>query len=227
MAREDLKTLYQNIREARFDFVPRGEHNIRDVYAIVKESYPELCDDSYLCSENCKSGTNSPEWQHIVRAAIAYHRSHDATVRSGSTRGQWIFDNLGPSAEELTANDLEAPPPERIETRTFRILRDTSLARQIKELHQHQCQVCGLAIELPDGSRYAEAHHIQPLGTPHNGPDVGGNIIVLCPNHHAMCDYGVMALDLAQLRLHAEHKINPEFIDYHNAIVYAAAQMPT
>lgn len=128
----------------------------------------------------------------------------------------------------MVANDLDAPSPERAETTTFRILRDTALARRIKELHRHQCQIGGLAIELPNGSRYAEAHHIQPLGTPHDGPDIAANIIVLCPNHHAMCDYGVVALDLdlEQLQSHQEHSIGSEFIDYHNAMVYVA-QTPT
>ena len=110
---------------------------------------------------------------------------------------------------------------ERIETTTFRILRDTALARQIKNLNQHQCQVCGLAIQLSNGSHYAEAHHIQPLGSPHDGPDIAGNIIVLCPNHHAMCDYGVIPLDLTRLLSHPEHAIDPQFIDYHNVMVYA------
>ena len=94
------------------------------------------------------------------------------------------------------------------------------LARRIKDLHGHRCQICGLAIELPDGSLYAEAHHIQPLGAPHDGPDIAGNIIILCPNHHAMCDYGVIALDLAQLRTDADHHIAAEYVDYHNTVVF-------
>ncbi|MCG8449774.1 MAG: hypothetical protein MI725_09370 [Pirellulales bacterium] len=227
MARDDLKALYHELRETRFDFVPRGEHNIRDVYTFVQNQFPHLCDDSYLCSENCKSGYNSPEWKHKVRTALWDLRRHTDDVRTGSERGLWIFgksENNG--SLQLIANDLDPPSTERIETTTFRILRDTALARQIKELHQHQCQICGLAIELPDGCHYAEAHHIQPLGAPHDGPDIGANIIVLCPNHHAMCDYGVIALDMAQLRIHPEHEIGSEFIDYHNAMVYVA-QTPT
>jgi hypothetical protein len=70
MASEDLKALYHDLRETRFDFVPRGEHHIRDIYAFVKNRYPDFCDDSYLCSENCKSGYNSPEWKHKVRTAL-------------------------------------------------------------------------------------------------------------------------------------------------------------
>jgi predicted restriction endonuclease len=42
--------------------------------------------------------------------------------------------------------------------------------------------VCGETIPLADGLRYAEAHHIQPFGAPHNGPDISENVICLCPN---------------------------------------------
>ena len=84
-----------------------------------------------------------------------------------------------------------------------------------------QSQLCGFTIALPDGSRYAEAHHIQPLGAPHHGPDVAGNIIVVCPNHHAMCDYGTIALDLADLKSHPDHHIDARFIDYHNSTIHS------
>jgi hypothetical protein len=220
MARDELTKLYHELCETRFSFVPSGEHHLHDVYDFVQKRFTDLCDDNYLCSENCGGGHNSPEWQHRVRAALDYLKRTANVLRSAEQRSYWIF---GQTAEALSvqqvAIDFEAPAPERVKTTTFRILRDTELARQIKQLHSHRCQICGLAIELADGSHYAEAHHIQPLGGAHEGPDVAGNIIVLCPNHHAMCDYGVIALSLDQLRLHAKHKIDPEYIDYHNSVI--------
>lgn len=95
MARENLKTLYHDLRESRFDFVPRGEHNIRDVYTFVKDRFPELCDDSYLCSENCKSGYNSPEWKHKVRTALWDLKRHanDAAVAPYADYGYSVIPN--------------------------------------------------------------------------------------------------------------------------------------
>ncbi len=119
----------------------------------------------------------------------------------------------------LMAKDLE--PPERVETTTYRILRDTSLAQRLKELHRHECQICEFTIRLPDGSRYAEAHHVQPLGSPHHGPDVAGNIIVVCPNHHAMCDYGAIALNADDLKSNPDHHVDKRFIDYHNSTIHS------
>ena len=225
MHREKLKTLYQNLHESRFDFVPAGEHQIDDIYRFVKQQFVDLCDDSYLCSENCRQGHNRPEWQHRTRAALWDLKKRTDQIDSGSQRGSWRFHlNQTDAGEPIIANDIESPT-ERIETTTYRILRDTALARRIKSLHDYQCQICGLAIELPNGRRYAEAHHIQPLGEPHDGPDVAGNIIVLCPNHHAMCDYFAITIDSSTMRMHPEHLVDSSFIQYHNDMVISP-EMP-
>jgi predicted restriction endonuclease len=99
---------------------------------------------------------------------------------------------------------------------TYRILRDTKLARQIKQLHNNRCQICGKTIDLSTGEFYSEVHHIKPLGAPHNGSDVAGNIIVLCPNHHVMCDYGAIPLKLEEIKQHPNHEIIMEYVTYHN-----------
>jgi predicted restriction endonuclease len=71
------------------------------------------------------------------------------------------------------------------------------------------------------GRTYSEAHHIRPLGAPHLGRDTRDNIIVLCPNHHAQCDFLAVTIDLASLRLHPDHAINQKHIEYHNDRVIA------
>jgi len=96
--------------------------------------------------------------------------------------------------------DFNKPPKSnRILLKTYRILRDTELARSIKGSYQSECQLCGVIIEFVSGMRYAEAHHIKPFGSPHNGPDVGENIICVCPNHHAQLDYGAIKLEKSSL----------------------------
>ena len=220
MPRDDLRILYHELCETRFACVPRGEHSLLDIYGFVREHYPALCDDSYLCSENCTSGHNSPEWQHRVRAALSYLKKHGRDVQSGAEGAVWVFGQIPENVDfQLTAVDDEAPSPERIPTMTLRVVRDTALAQRIKRLHEYRCQLCGLAIELPEGTLYAEAHHLQPLGNPHNDPDVAENIIVLCPNHHAMCDFGVITLESEELRSHPDHVIRTDFLDYHNDVV--------
>ena len=105
--------------------------------------------------------------------------------------------------------------PERVLQETYRILRDTTLARNVKESHQYRCQICGQTLKLSGITPYAEAHHIMPLGRPHNGPDVRGNILCVCPNDHVLLDYGAIKLDVNRLE-----GIRKEFINYHNDNIY-------
>jgi hypothetical protein len=117
------------------------------------------------------------------------------------------------------ATDIDEPDePQRVKQDIYRILRDTFLSRTIKALYNNCCQLCGQGIEI-NGHYYAEAHHIRPLGKPHNGPDTASNIIVLCPNHHVMCDYGAIKVDINHLNVHPDHNIGIEFIEYHNYVI--------
>ena len=43
--------------------------------------------------------------------------------------------------EVIEAEDISEPPA-RVQSATYRIIRDTILAREIKELHKYKCQVC-------------------------------------------------------------------------------------
>lgn len=128
----------------------------------------------------------------------------------------------GPADDSSVAAQAHMATPRRDEL-LRRVVRDTRLSRSIKLLHQYECQVCGETIPLPGGARYAEAHHLRPLGAPHAGPDVGPNVIVVCPNHHAMLDFGAMPLRLSQVRTKPGHSISSEFINYHNMTIASAA----
>ncbi|WP_044499782.1 hypothetical protein [Nostoc sp. PCC 7107] len=57
----------------------------------------------------------------------------------------------------------------------------------------------------------------------HNGPDIANNIIVLCPNHHVMLDYGVIKLNISEIRMNTGHSISREFIEYHKEKIFGAS----
>jgi hypothetical protein len=115
-------------------------------------------------------------------------------------------------------------------------LRNTLLAAEIKRRYQNTCQVCRERVQLATCT-YAESHHIKPMGSPHNGPDVEGNILVVCPNHHVMLDRGALVIDPSSLMvrhvrdaieprpllLRQWHKLTRRYIEYHAAIVCAGA----
>jgi putative restriction endonuclease len=110
----------------------------------------------------------------------------------------------------------------RVKLNVLRIIRDTVLCRQIKELYKYECQVCGITIKVK-GVFYAEAAHIKPLGKPHDGPDQPDNLLCLCPNHHVMFDKGVFSINddfslkgiVGKLNFHPNHTISLENLKYH------------
>ncbi|TVU87767.1 HNH endonuclease [Vreelandella titanicae] len=119
---------------------------------------------------------------------------------------------------DLVPSDLEVPNREDISI--SRIIRDTALSYRVKLIHGYKCQLCGIALSMPNGKKYAEVHHIKPLGQPHDGPDVIENMICVCPNHHAQLDYGAIKLLANNVRTKQEHQMSDRFIDYHNESIY-------
>lgn len=179
----------------------------------------------------------------MVRGALGYQSgfyprgpirvsddSLEALVQEyGSIRGFLDgFRESEPVDEDERASDYTRP--DRIETQSSRIIRNTQLVKRLKAAYECRCQVCGDQRKKISGSPYAEGHHLQPLGSPHRGPDVEENIVILCPNHHADFDYGMIEVDPdsleidhayddeisgRELRINADHDIDPEFLRYH------------
>jgi predicted restriction endonuclease len=126
-------------------------------------------------------------------------------------------------------------PPQRQEVRTSRVIRDSALSRFLKSLYDYQCQICRFTFTLSKRRRYAESHHIRPLGRPHTGIDKETNMVILCPNHHAMMDFGAIAIDPDRLTIitvdraipeHnrpiqlSRHPIDRQFLEYHMETIF-------
>jgi len=121
---------------------------------------------------------------------------------------------------ELKAVDIEEPPSRILSFRN-RIIRDTTLTHQIKEIHNYKCQICyNDGLKLNNEKLYAEAHHIQPLGKPHNGLDAPQNIICVCPNCHVLLDYGAIRIDESLIKSVIGHEVGIKYIDYHNEHIF-------
>lgn len=175
-------------------------------------------------------------WQATIRGRIEDLSSDSERFKNGEDLF-YSVEGLGKGVWGLRARLRETPRPSDIEiqldepaaggtaaqyvpTTIYRILRDTIIARKIKILYNHKCQICGNSIQLSDQSFYSEAHHIIPLGRPHFGPDQLDNIIVLCPNHHVLCDYGVIPLIRSNLMMKDGHVISDDSLNYHNAQIF-------
>jgi hypothetical protein len=70
--------------------MPLGQFHINDIYLSVKDKYGYLCDESYLCADNCGSGHNQPEWKHAVRRSLERLKTNSMRVYKGP-KYYWIF----------------------------------------------------------------------------------------------------------------------------------------
>jgi hypothetical protein len=156
--------------------------------------------------------------QRLLKNALDVN-NQQSTFRKYAQMVQSNFRGLFtmiPVAPAPIANDVPDGLPDRIKRMVHRFVRDTKTCREIKRLYEFRCQICGVRLEIEPSVFYAEAHHIQPLGGEHKGPDVRENILCLCPNHHALFDYFATTLDPAKLRWN-KHALGQSFVHYHNS----------
>lgn len=113
-----------------------------------------------------------------------------------------------------------------------RIVRDTALARTVKRLYEYSCQFCTITLPTPVAP-YAEAAHVRPLGSPHDGRDALDNILCLCPNDHVLFDFGGItvrpetltitgdrALEGRPLWVSPRHQLDAGNFDYHREAIF-------
>jgi hypothetical protein len=157
----------------------------------------------------------SGEDTHRIETFFGFHQrgTTDATVFPAAT-------------DPLPERPITQAREKRLVQEDYRVipLRDTLVARFIKQLYGHRCQICGTAIRLPSGEIYAEAHHIKPLED--SGPDLPQNVLCLCPNHHVALDYRAIRLDMTSLEIHPQHQIESRFIEYHNTRIESRSFSP-
>lgn len=209
--------LYAQIESTRVSELPPAWQE------IVRRTIQNHSSNSAAFARNGKSRDLFFAVEGIGKGIWGLRDMAEATKRSSEipperATSEYVEVASSQDGAEVTATGNESPG--RVRTEIYRVLRDTQLARQVKLLHRGRCQVCGYTIMLPDGSSYAEAHHVIPLGGVHKGPDTLSNILVLCPNHHALMDMGLIPLSERNLRQVEGHALSQESIDYHNLTIY-------
>lgn len=182
----------------------------------------------YEAVENLRADLPA-SWKDVIRRTIQDRSSDSVGFKNGADlffsveglgRGVWGLRQLvHPTPVGVDLSDGNQSPGRAMQT-TYRILRDTALARQIKLLHRNECQICGATLQISPSRTYSEAHHIIPIGGVHAGPDVASNVIVLCPNHHALCDMGAIALRREDIEEVPGHEIAESSLRYHNEQIF-------
>lgn len=171
------------------------------------------------------SEDKEPAWKYEVRRSLLLLKELD--LITGSEFSEWHITKLGENY--INTDDQSSSYNKRSLQVGFRLVRDSKIVIELKELYNYKCQICGLQIKINANSYYIEVHHLKPLGFPHNGPDEKSNLIVLCPNHHICFDYATMAInpDTNEIESFLDsqnsitkldqllHSINPIYINYH------------
>lgn len=201
--------------------------------------------EKYIKNNSNKNFENNNNIASTIRAELQFASSeakhfkgkHDIFYSAGGFgSGRWglrsYFESTPKAIDLGIVKDEDVP--ERVITEIYRVLRDTVLSRKMKFLYDYKCQICGQSIKLKNG-KYAEAHHVKPLGGSHRGPDIESNIIILCPNHHTEFDYGVIAINPETLIItHIDssnyfnnkelmlnfHRLDEKYLKYHIENIY-------
>ncbi|MFD5461438.1 YDG/SRA domain-containing protein [Kitasatospora sp. NPDC127059] len=163
----------------------------------------------------------------LFRVDECWHESGRAKYRIWRYRLVRIDPAQAPAPKLTLVEPVGKTKPTRTEAMIQRVVRSSRVANFVKTTHDFTCQVCGIRLQTPIGA-YAEAAHIRGLGQPHDGPDVTGNVLCLCPNHHALFDFGMLSIaddltitDLAagttigRLREAVNHRIDRDHLAYH------------
>ncbi len=94
MARRIIEQrLSDELKDSEFAFLGTNPIHLIQIYEQVKNRFPDLCDDEYLCSTHCKSGNNLPEWKHVVRGDMQFMKRRGLAQRTDNV-GEWIFHPL-------------------------------------------------------------------------------------------------------------------------------------
>jgi hypothetical protein len=208
-------------------FINNGSANLESILSMYKNQ-------RYIPVDDWKIFNGEPTW--VLEIKRSHHHLKDLGLIYGLEHGIWILTERGmelgaklySSNNEIVTSALkenivledqppliysiEEEPPQTITSVVTRKIRDTKLSRFLKEKYNNTCQICGLRIRLGNGHTYSEAHHLKPLGNPHNGPDIESNILVLCPNHHAEFDGRAIALN-PQLKIIEHIDMNSKYIN--------------
>lgn len=200
---------------------------LKEIYEYVENNSTRVLPVSYQAIIRRTIESFSTDSDSFLGQADIFHSSF------GKGKGIWELRNIQQTPIAPDTSDPQLPDRSRVEV--TRIIRDTLLAHQLKNLYQNKCQICGKKIRLLNQD-YSEAHHIRPLGDPHRGIDEWSNILILCPNHHVEYDYGAIAIDPPtkriihidpnndfsgmNIRINEEHILNDEFLTYHLETIF-------
>ena len=143
------------------------------------------------------------------------HQEHIA-IYSTQIAGTLLFDcmqiqefqeesnalkELGESVAEGILDGRDDTAGILIRTKSCKIRKlSRTIADDLKAIYGYRCQICGQYIGEPYGSHLIHAHHIHYFV--HSLNNNANNIMIVCPNHHAIIHDVNPIFDFAQKQFH-------------------------
>lgn len=103
---QSYKQLYKQLRDSEFGCVPSGFQETTDVYEMVQEEYPNLCDDTIQCQDVCSTNSTQPEWKHRMRTV------QQVLVRNEDSRVQQLSQGWFYAPRTISTNKITKDPVE-------------------------------------------------------------------------------------------------------------------
>ncbi|QLD86075.1 hypothetical protein HWV23_10160 [Natronomonas halophila] len=168
--------------------------------------------------------------------------SDGAASRLPSTRASEAADAAAnESDDEPTAGEEATPGTAASSSETTETARSTAEtnppdmdASTLTARHDYRCMVCGDRRRQAPEEGYAEVHYLMPPDEDHGGPTDADNAVVVCPNHRADFEHGLIRVDPQSLTVeHAYetdvsgrtlrtvegHALGAQYLAYHNDVV--------
>ncbi len=169
--------------------------------------------------------------------SYARHIAREYNLLGGLDRFSSYISRVGDTSEPDNLADLgsiqdDIAAERRIATH-IRQLRNRKYVAELKRIYDNTCVFCNTKLQVGRETYYSEVAHIKPLGSPHSGPDIPSNMLVLCMHHHLQFDRGVLTISesdgvhrirslihgdpLHGRTIELRHNIRKKFIEWHQA----------
>lgn len=234
--KEQSKNLHKEINKINNDVIDGAKnskkHKTRGTFFEINYDIKDISRNtrgaSEISEENLQNESSGETTTHKIKILKKAFFSENLSIERRD-----VLANIEEKNDMIEFSDLGNLSPSK-HLRTVALTnRNITLTKNLKELYFDKCQICSEKLECGYKQYLVEVHHIKPLGG-HCGADISENMIVLCPNHHAMFDRGAISIDInCKTAIHCnpenhmhnkqvvlKHQINQEYIDYHNQNIF-------
>lgn len=191
---------HRDLLQIRYSAKSAVAQKLQELFAYSKEQI--------ALQRQCRGNGKLPNIDEAYQEHIAIYSTHIA--------GTLLFDcmqiqefqeesnalkELGESVAEGILDGRDDTAGILIRTKSCKIRKlSRTIADDLKAAYGYRCQICGQSIGEPYGSHLIHAHHIHYFV--HSLNNNANNIMIVCPNHHAIIHDVNPIFDFAQKQFH-------------------------